>query len=1052
MSLIDDIKDRLHIDDIVAETVRLTKAGKNMRGLCPFHTEDTASFFVFPDSQRFKCFGCGAGGDVLDFVMEVEGWDLSTAIREMARKAGIEMLPLSVDQKRAIDRQRENEQVFAAAAEFFHARLGLARGEQAESGSPGLTYARQRGFEDTTLREGGVGYFGKDWGDLRTALAKANIDLECPPAVALIGYRGDVRAWAETWDVELAPRWIEEQKIPAMPPDMLIYPHVLKGRVTYLSGRHLSPTGPKSWNPPSSLVGPRQPYFNALWNQRKPGEGNEDTFPFSAVVEGQACALSLHQWGVPGAALAGCDLGERIDADHVMMQQIKRQLAITNGQLVMGLDNDTAGEEATPKLAQSLMTGLELKATSFRRALWPAGDVNAWLQEGANREDAQALLACAPSWIEVLLEAATPAEDEEEPDEQAVRTLFAALAGLDVYDVARMRERVSKALKIKRSTFDGLLKAARQEAGLADDGKPRYVTTGGRLCHRFYDSHGNEVYNPLSNFTAQIAAEIVEDDGDTQERVFRIHGKLADGTFLPPVDVNATEFSSMGWVLALWGARAVVEAGGSTRDHLRAAIQATSRDVESRFVYAHLGWRSINQEQVYLSGSGAVGRDGVEVRLPPDLMRYRLPQQPENVDEALRKSFQFLEVGDYAVTVPLLAAMFLSPLSTIIPPSFTLWVYGTTGSLKSTITALAFCHYGKFSYNTPPASWTGTANALERKTFLVKDAPLWIDDYTTQSTFSGMNELKAKVDRLLRDWGNRSGRSRMQANMKLRQTFAPQGLIISTAEQLPPGQSIQARLFQVEVHPDMVTRGADSPLTLAQTEHAQCYAHSMAGYVLWLAEQYDTLKQDLPERLLDYTEAARARGAHLRMPNNVATLFLGWEMFLNYAQHVGALEVDYDDLRELGWSVLVALGDAQQVTAQEEKPVDMYISALSELIAQGSVYLRHREYPEIEEKTLPTGQHKAVGAEFLGWHDDQYLYLIPGVTFKTINLFYRGRGVVFPDTERGVKVKMKEEGLLFPTERSQKTFLYQMPLDGRPWVLRIANILSNDKDPLPENV
>jgi hypothetical protein len=327
---------------------------------------------------------------------------------------------------------------------------------------------------------------------------------------------------------------------------------------------------------------------------------------------------------------------------------------------------------------------------------------------------------------------------------------------------------------------------------------------------------------------------------------------------------------------------------------------------------------------------------------------------------------------------------------------------------------------------------------------VVKDAPLWIDDYTTQSTFSGMNELKVKVDQLLRDWGNRAGRSRMQANLKLRQTFAPRGMIVSTAEQLPPGQSIQARLFQVEVHPDMVTRGADSPLTLAQTEHAPRYAHALGGYVLWLAEQYEDLEKTLPEKLLDYTEAARARGAHLRMPNNVASLFIGWEKFISYAEHLGALEHDYDDLRELGWQVLVSLGDAQQVVAQEEKPVMMYLDALSQLIAQGTVYLRNREYPDLPERMLPKFEEHATNAEFLGWYDEQYLYLLSRPTFKTVVSFYRGSGVVFNDTERGIKVKLKEEGLLHPAERpSGNTFLYQMAIGTRPWVLRISNTILN---------
>lgn len=399
------------------------------------------------------------------------------------------------------------------------------------------------------------------------------------------------------------------------------------------------------------------------------------------------------------------------------------------------------------------------------------------------------------------------------------------------------------------------------------------------------------------------------------------------------------------------------------------------------------------------------------------------------------------------MTIPLWAAMFLAPLCSIIEPTFTLWIFGTTGSMKSTITAQALCHFGYFAYNTPPGSWTGTTNALEKKAFLVKDAPLWIDDYVPQSTFSGNAELKRKVDQLLRDWGNRAGRSRMSADLSLRQTFAPRGLIVSTAEQLPPGQSIQARLFQVEVRPGMITHGAGSPLTAAQAE-ARLYQHAMAGYLLWLGGCYEKLERTLPDLLLEKTEAARERGAHLRMPVNVAQLYLGLELGLQYAEHVGAIDAEKAAaLCDIGWKVLVGLGEAQQVAAVEEKPVEMYLTAIQEMLAQGSVYLRQRAHSDMQSTEYPTTESRQANAEFIGWYgndpgvddnaayaDSRYWFLIPGVTFKAVAEFYRQSGVVFPDSTRGIKAKLMEQKRLIPGQN--RRFDYQMSASA-PRVLRI---------------
>ncbi|MGC9395899.1 MAG: hypothetical protein ACP5J4_13725 [Anaerolineae bacterium] len=246
----------------------------------------------------------------------------------------------------------------------------------------------------------------------------------------------------------------------------------------------------------------------------------------------------------------------------------------------------------------------------------------------------------------------------------------------------------------------------------------------------------------------------------------------------------------------------------------------------------------------------------------------------------------------------------------------------------------------------------------------------------------------------------------------------------------------------------MVTCGADSPLTKAQTEDAPLYPHAMAGYVQWLAEQWETLTEALPERLLAYTEAAREKGAHLRMPNNVATLFLGWELFLDYCLYLKVVtDTEYANLRELGWTVLIALGEAQQDVAQEEKPVALYLTALRQLLQQGTLYLRSREYPDLVDREYPKLSARAANAEFVGWYDDQYIYLLSKVALRVVHRFYRDSGVVFPDTEHGVKVKLKEQGLLFPAESGREPFFYQLPIENRPRVLRISNFLSADKEP-----
>ena len=405
----------------------------------------------------------------------------------------------------------------------------------------------------------------------------------------------------------------------------------------------------------------------------------------------------------------------------------------------------------------------------------------------------------------------------------------------------------------------------------------------------------------------------------------------------------------------------------------------------------------------------------------------------------MQASLRFWDVADYDISFPLWAAMFLAPLAQLIPLFFTIWLFGTTGSLKSTLTALAFSHFGTFAFNTPPASWTATQNALEKLAFTLKDMPLWIDDFTTQSTLAGQQDLLRKGDTLLRDWGNGSGRTRMRSDLTLRQTFVPRGLIISTAEQLPPIESINSRLFQIESGPDRVTRGEGSALTLAQQNDAQYYPHALAGYALWLAPQFPELEKTLPALQLELTERARSEGgSHLRLPANIATLYIGFKMGVQYAQSVGALnEEDALVSLKLGWDVLMGLGGRQQEVSVEEKPVEMYFAALEQMFAQGICYLRHKDAPEDDGRAWPSVATRTATCEFMGWYDDRYWYLLPRVAFNAVYKFYKTAGTVFPDTERGVRVKLLEKKLLFP-QTDRFTCVLRVG-EGTVRVLRVAS-------------
>ena len=120
MSIISEVKQRTDIVEVVSDYVSLRKAGRNLSGLCPFHSEKHPSFFIFPDQQTWHCFGaCSSGGDVFSFIMKKEGIDFGQALRLLAQRAGITLSPPETPEE-AEDQKKRLFQINEAAAQYYH--------------------------------------------------------------------------------------------------------------------------------------------------------------------------------------------------------------------------------------------------------------------------------------------------------------------------------------------------------------------------------------------------------------------------------------------------------------------------------------------------------------------------------------------------------------------------------------------------------------------------------------------------------------------------------------------------------------------------------------------------------------------------------------------------------------------------------------------------------------------------------------------------------------------------------------------------------------------
>lgn len=419
-----------------------------------------------------------------------------------------------------------------------------------------------------------------------------------------------------------------------------------------------------------------------------------------------------------------------------------------------------------------------------------------------------------------------------------------------------------------------------------DEGPELYVVSDAELCAVHWQQKGRgdakdwvRTLEPLANFDARIVKHIILDDGVTTTAAHVVRGARRNGKPLPETRVLAADFPTMGWVAREWTVYgASLRPGIGVKDKLRAGIEFLSADPALERIFTHTGWVKLETGWTFLHAGGAL-RGSATVDLgSSSLERYRLASDVGDQALAMRSSLALLDVGPNSITVPLWAAMFRAPLASHLPVNFTVWFDAPTGNLKTTLASLFLSHFGEFDVNHSPANWSSTANALEHQAFLLQDLPLLIDEYVPTSA-RDVRELEAKAARLIRAQGNLTGRARMDQSLRQRQSFPPRGLLVSTGEGRPPGESIAARCIVLEPRQSVVNL---EKLTAAQRS-TELLRHAMSGYIAWLAPQIDGLRAKLPEMQQVGREKMFRCFSHLRVPETIGSVRVGAEMAVEYA-------------------------------------------------------------------------------------------------------------------------------------------------------------------------
>lgn len=533
--------------------------------------------------------------------------------------------------------------------------------------------------------------------------------------------------------------------------------------------------------------------------------------------------------------------------------------------------------------------------------------------------------------------------------------------------------------------------------------------------------HVGDAVKPLTDFVVIPKAELIRDDGVEKQLYFSLDGWAGGtGKRLERVMVSGAELDNMNWVSQKWGFSANLLPGSTVKGKVAWAIKKVGQMTAKRVIeYNHTGWRRINGQWAYLYQGGAVGAEGVTVNLGDKLGTYRLdgggsPAFREiPLRDAIRESMKLQTVMDERVGLPILATMYLAPLrewmsQTDVAPAFALFLYGETGTHKSTAAALGMAHYGNFHAKNPPASFRDTSNATRRKAFYIKDAPILVDDYYPTTSQQEKRAMASVAQNLSRAFGDGSDRGRMASDGSIQTDRPPRSVAMMTGEVLPDiGASGLARFFIVNIEKE------DIPLTKELTQMQEdarrgVLQKAMRGYITWLARQADQMPDRLHDMFLQFREIARDRtkgAGHDRAPEAVACILLGYQMMLNYARDQEVITTqEASEMLLHGLRVLTDISERQTQAMTEEKPTRVFLDTIGEALTAGRAAVKDLQDPG--EKAIPPT------VRMIGWRDAANYYLLPKSAFSLVVSMCREGGTEFPLTQAALYKQMRTDGVL----------------------------------------
>ena len=488
-SLLEEIKSHIDIVEFISDYVALKKSGQNFKGLCPFHSEKTPSFMVSQPKQIFHCFGCGAGGDVVSFLMKHDNLPFGEALQYLAKKAGLKITDSAFDKNFSAKRQKIL-QVNEEAMKFYMRTL--------RQSNSAMEYLRQRGITEDALTAFSIGYAPDQRNILCTHLKKTGH----PDSILM-------NAGLAVADGKGCRDWFRGR---------IIFPICnLRNDVVAFGGRVMDNTLPKYINSPETEIFKKSETLFAI----NIGKDEIRKKGYAIIVEGYLDAIMCHQHGFKNTV---APLGTALTSRHL------QKLKSLTSRVVLVFDGDDAGVSAARR-SLSILCENDIKAKVL---LLPAGeDPDSFLRKRGS-EPFRKLLSAAQSMIRFLLKSAKGERID------AVREALTMIASMkDLLQADELVRELVDSSKINEAVLRSELEKVRQKAHAQKREKPHYAAVA-------FNREELLLLSALLSFpekSRSVLSQLTIEDmrSETIRSLFHKINELGDTVSLPMILNNADD-------------------------------------------------------------------------------------------------------------------------------------------------------------------------------------------------------------------------------------------------------------------------------------------------------------------------------------------------------------------------------------------------------------------------------------------------------------------------------------------------------------------------------